>query len=121
VRQALKVDLDGDGRKDLLIHADAPSKRCGKGKPCRFSAVLVRAQGKTLPIVWSTDKGDRRADTRKRGTLMLTYRIGALADLDGDSRFEIVIEQDYQEGGGGVVAQLWRSKVRIRVNYVAGM
>lgn len=52
---------------------------------------------------------------------MLNYRIAALADLDGDGMLEIVVEQDYREGGGGLVARFRSGRVEILTSYVAGM
>ena len=114
VLQAFQVDLDGDGQEEVVIAAGQA------GSEPHFSAVLVRSGKTTIPVVWSTDKEDRRAGTRAPETLILTSRIAALADLDGDGVFEIVIEQDYYEGGGGVVARFRRGKLAILVNYVAG-
>jgi len=114
VLQAFQVDLDGDGQEEVVIAAGQT------GSEPHFSAVLVRSDKKMLPVVWSTDREDRRIGARAPETLTLTSRIAALADLDGDGVIEIVVEQDYQEGGGGVVARFRRGKLEILVNYVAG-
>jgi hypothetical protein len=114
VLQAFQVDLDGDGPEEVVIAA------AQTGSEPHFSAVLVRSGKRTRPIVWSTDKEDRRAGARAPETLTMTYRIAALADLDGDGLFEIVVEQDYQEGGGGVVARFRSGTLEVLVSYVAG-
>ena len=119
VVQSFAVDLDGDRRKELVTVVGGKKGR-NRGRAGDFSAVLVRSKGTTYPVAWSFKKGDFRLGKKRGGTLFLTYRLAALADLDGDGVFELVVEQDYGEGGGAVVVRFRRGKVKYLLDVALG-
>ena len=111
IRQAFSVDLDGDGRKEVLLAgANATSPWDAKNMEKRYSWVILRytksGKGITKVLLF---------DAEPKGMFYLN-RIRAIADLDGDGAMEVVTSSDYHEGQSG---QLWTFKKGMPVHIMA--
>lgn len=114
--QLLRTDLDGNGREDILIVAASDPVTFGEGimngvyaeRAGQYSLVLVR---EALPSgVKTSVLGERLFKTAPSpGTFpeMLTQRIGAVADLNGDGSMEVLVDDYVHEGEGTTV---WQSR-----------
>ncbi|UQN07150.1 hypothetical protein [Deinococcus sp. QL22] len=112
--QLLRTDLDGNGRDDILMVAASDPVTFGEGvmnggyaeRAGQYSLVLVR---ESLPGgVKTSVLGKRIFKTAPApGTFpeMLTQRIGAVADLNGDGRMEVLVDDYVHEGEGTTVWQ----------------
>jgi hypothetical protein len=115
ITQAYKVDLDGDGKEEVVIvanrYAQGFRELSGVGNETSagdYTLVLVRkiidetVQNIVLAkAVWL--KGGE-------GPLPRANHISAIADLNGDGVMELVFYNAYHEGSGSVVVQLHGSK-----------
>jgi hypothetical protein len=115
ITEAYKVDLDGDGKEEVVIvanrYAQGFRELSGVGNETSagdYTLVLVRkiisekVQNIVLAkAVWL--KGNE-------GPLPRANHISAIADLNGDGVMELVFYNAYHEGSGSVVVQLNGSK-----------
>jgi hypothetical protein len=115
ISQAYKIDLDGDGKDEVVIAANHYARGLhelsGVGNatsPGDYSLVFVRkiVDGKAQNIfivkaVWL--KGDD-------GGLPRGNHISAIADLNGDGVMEIIGYDAYHEGSSSYVTELKRNK-----------
>jgi hypothetical protein len=115
ITQAYKIDLDGDGKEEVVIaanrYAQGFRELSGVGNETSagdYTLVLVRkiigekVQNIVLAkAVWL--KGNE-------GPLPRANHISAIADLNGDGVMELVFYNAYHEGSGSVVVQLNGSK-----------
>jgi hypothetical protein len=111
IHQALRCDLEGDGKDEVLIAAaslarlspdsTAPAPRA---QPGNYQVVLLRKlagqEVKTFVLTqdWYGADADQQVPT--------IDRVGAVLDLDGDGAQEIVLTWEYYEGYGVQVFQL---------------
>ncbi|HEY8562059.1 MAG TPA: VCBS repeat-containing protein [Pyrinomonadaceae bacterium] len=117
--QAFSVDLDGDGREEVILTATR-ADRSFQPKPKRrtydgFSVVLIRktVNGKIRNIVLDGEfhpKSDAFYDG-------YTYAVSSVADLNGDGKLEILLHGEYYEGSSTGVYELNGSKA----SYVEGL
>lgn len=97
IRQAFRVDLEGDGQEEVLLTVSSYdqiiSPNAEKGD---YSFVLLRkiVGGKAQNIVVT---GDFITNPIKFGTPG-KYEISSIADLNGDGKLEIIIYGAYYEG-----------------------
>lgn len=98
-----RVDLEGDGVDEVLIEASRITEGSLLDNPAGdYSVVLVRhlvdEQVRTSVIrgYAVTAKDDSAAST----VLLPTSELNAVADLNGNDHFEIVVRTGYYEGGG---------------------
>ncbi len=117
ITQAYRVDLDGDGKEEVVIVANRYAKGfrelSGVGNETSvgdYTLVLVRKiVGEKLQnivlakAVWLTGYG-------YDGPLPRANHLSAIADLNGDGVMELVFYSAYHEGSGSVVIQLNGSK-----------
>lgn len=106
ITQLLRVDLDGDGKEEVLTTAthytrieELMTARAGD-----YSLITLRRidgdEVKTLIVNGEVyPKGDENAAPN-------TYEIAAVLDLDGDSTLEVLVRTAYYEGGGMEVYKL---------------
>jgi hypothetical protein len=97
--QVIRADLDGDGADEIIVVADRLEGTADlDAEPGDYSLVFVRYTGLgRTTVLW-----DRIAETVSDGsepaTWLVVERIGAVADLNGDGRMELVAQQDYFDG-----------------------
>jgi hypothetical protein len=99
IRQALRVDLTGNGDEELLVVATRLAEQRTTIAPGDYSLVaLVPAdrQGAELVV------GEFHTEAAEFGA-SLEYQILGLFDLNGDGSLEIVVGWGYYEGGGTAV------------------
>jgi hypothetical protein len=112
--QLLRTDLDGNGRDDILMVAASDPVTFGESvmngiyanRAGQYSLVLVR---EALPGgVKTSVLGERIfkvAPLPDAFPEMLTQRIGAVADLNGDGSMEVLVDDHVHEGEGTAVWQ----------------
>ncbi|MDB5044462.1 MAG: hypothetical protein JWQ08_512 [Deinococcus sp.] len=112
--QLLRTDLDGNGRDDILMVAASDPVTFSDGimttlyaeRAGQYSLVLVR---ESLPGgVRTSVLGERLFKTSPAADAfpsVLTQRIGAVADLNGDGRMEVLVDDYVHEGEGTAVWQ----------------
>jgi hypothetical protein len=106
ITQLLRVDLDGDGKEEVLTTAIhyTKSDELMTAKSGDYSLITLRRldgdKVKTLIVNGEVyPKGDENAAPN-------TYEVAAVLDLDGDGTLEILIRTAYYEGGGMEVYKL---------------
>lgn len=106
IRQAYKVDLDGDGIDEVILaatnrSAEMPVPGAAAGE---YSFLLVRKMigGKVKNIVIA---GEFHPRAVKFGAIS-EYQLSAIADLNGDGKMEVIMYSAYYEGAGSVVYEI---------------
>jgi hypothetical protein len=97
IRQALRVDLEGDGQEEVLLAVTSydsfikPSAEKGD-----YSFILLRkiVGGKVRNIVVTGDFITKKIEFGAPGK----FEISSIADLNGDGKMEIVVYGAYYEG-----------------------
>jgi hypothetical protein len=110
IKQAFRVDLDGDGKEEVILAASyfksgAVSARASAGD---YSFLMLRkiVNGQPKNIVIA-------GEFIKKGSQFIAmneYGISTIADLNGDGRMEIVMRSRYYEGVGSVVYEVTGAK-----------
>jgi hypothetical protein len=102
ISQVVRGDLDGDGSDEVVVVAEHLADPEGLvAQPGDYSVAFVRhLQGGE---VRSTVIASSVAES---GPFVEVFRVGALADLNGDGRMEIVLDGLYYEGSGVTVHEL---------------
>lgn len=99
VTQVVRGDLDGDGTDEVLVTAERAAPDGGSGLVNDVAIVFLRrVVGSTVEneLVDATYPGQEEAPGSE------AYRVAALADLNGDGRMEVVVD-DFSYGGAGVM------------------
>lgn len=106
ITQLFRVDLDGDGKEEVLTTAThyTKSDELTTAKAGDYSIITLRRidgdRVKTLVVNGEVyPKGDENAAPN-------TYEVAAVLDLDGDGTLEILVRTAYYEGGGMEVYKL---------------
>ena len=116
MKQILQVDLEGDGINEVLIVAEDVSE-----------GLIAQDGDYSIAFVRRTVSGDVQTDILGESVIVTadnplvnSYSVGAVADLNGDARMEIVLTAAYYEdlrGGVGIrsgraaatdLRELWR-------------
>jgi hypothetical protein len=96
VAQVVRADLEGDGSAEVLVMAEQliePSS--SMASPGDWSVAFVRrVVGGTV----QTSVVESHTTTEHDAPFLSLYRVGAVADLNGDGRLEVVVNQRYYEG-----------------------
>lgn len=118
ITQAIRIDLDGDGREEVIVsasyYADGLVSATGpmaiRPKAGDYSLVflrkLVRGRVQTTII-----DGEFYPFIKEDTGPPNQYRIGAVGDVDGDGTMEVVVRSDYYEGDASTVYKLKRNKL----------
>lgn len=117
IQEGYKVDLDGDGRDEVVIIASRFEKGIGElsgvshgSYPGDYTIVLVRTvineKAENLFLI----KDIRLKENE--GPLVRGYHLSAIADLNGDGVMEIVLYGAYHEGSSSSVIQIKGSKAK---------
>jgi hypothetical protein len=101
IKQLLRVDLEGDGIKEVIVVAEDATLGFFP-EPGDYSIVFMRkiVQG----VVETMVLGESVAVDIEEGDLQYTFSIGAVADLNGDRQMEVVLDWYYYEGSG---VEIW--------------
>jgi hypothetical protein len=100
IKQALTVDLEGDGINEVLVVTEDISDPGLLAEEGDYSLVfLSKAVGgsvQSLVIAESVVTDLAEGET----PFVLSFAIGSVADLNGDGKMEMVISSNYYEGSG---------------------
>jgi hypothetical protein len=111
ITQVIRVDIDGDGREEVLVsatyYADGLSSHA---RPGDYSVIFLRqvVKGKVVTSLLEGDFFPKGVDFGAPGE----HRVGALLDLNGDGVMEIILFGRYYEGDWASVFRLEGGKVR---------
>lgn len=121
INKVIGVDLDGDGVREVVIEAaplsDMVPRTMENGAKTDYTAILIRfvRNGRAQTVVVA------HHDTRQDGVLGGADQLRAIADFDGDGKFEIVCSSDYYEGQSAAVYSFRSGVVKKLVEYGAGV
>jgi hypothetical protein len=100
LKQILQVDLEGDGINEVLVVAEDVSE-----------GLLAQDGDYSIVFVRRTRSGDVQTDILGESVIVTadnplvnSYSVGAVADLNGDARMEIVLTAAYYEG---IFVEVW--------------
>jgi hypothetical protein len=102
LKQILQVDLEGDGVNEVLVVAEDVTEGL-IAQDGDYSIVFMR---QTVQGAVRTSILGESVVVTASGPFVLSYSIGALADLNGDTVMEIVLTAAYYEGIG---VEAWES------------
>ncbi len=115
--QAVLVDLEGDGDKELVIQAttqDHPSHMPTPGRD--FAMVMICYDGFA-----ATSRETMLLDVVIDSYLYQHNYIRTIADIDDDGKFEIVLNSDYYEGNATSVWAMRGTRVRKLIEMGVGV
>ena len=103
ITQHLRVDLDGDGEEEVLLAATHYPSAEGEGNAPmaagsgNYSFVALRRvlDGKVVTQILDGEFYPKSMEFNAPNV----HRVGAVLDLDGDGKMEIVLHSQYYEGG----------------------
>lgn len=98
---AYSVDLDGDGKQEVLLQAASKgfsTQSTADPKKTDYSALLMRKVGSNGSV---TTTVLAEALTPLNGMTHNTFR--SIVDLDGDGKYEVIASMDYYEGQEGAI------------------
>jgi hypothetical protein len=97
IKQLLRVDLEGDGVNEVLVVAEDVTESLF-AEVGDYSIAFVR--GAVADDVQTAILGESVIDSEDDAPLVYAFSIGAVADLSGDGRMEVVVSAAYYEGLG---------------------
>ncbi len=125
ITQALRTDLDGDGREEVILSANQPGFSIREGiiegryaqEVGDYGLLMVRKLLSDTDLrifVLDVTHLDKPFDGTEGMPTMITRRIGAILDLDGDGKMEIITEDWVHEGVGSTVWR-WNGRQFVKV------
>lgn len=100
MKQILHVDLEGDGVNEVLVVAEDVSE-----------GLIAQDGDYSIAFVRRSVSGDVQTDILGESVIVIadnpvvnSYSVGAVADLNGDARMEIVLTAAYYEG---IFVEVW--------------
>lgn len=98
--QVVRVDLDGDGRNEIVVVAESIADQQGMfGRVGDYSVVFVRTVVEE-EVVTSVIAETVPEDEPGVMPFVQSHRVAAAADLNGDGRMELAVAGKYYEGAG---------------------
>lgn len=102
VLQLVRVDLDGDGRNEVVVVAERIADQQSLiARPGDYSIVFVRSVVDEQ-VVTSVLADTLAEDEPGVAPFVQSHRVSAAADLNGDGRMELAVAGKYYEGAGVV-------------------
>lgn len=116
LEQALRVDLDGDGRDEVILAAERQRGSITSTRAGDYSVLLLRLWEQdrvvTHPVLADLYTQDCTAECAPR-----RYRVFSTLDLNGDGHLELIVTiQDYEALGQAVYSLDDLGQVRLRWN-----
>jgi hypothetical protein len=102
VAQVVRADLEGDGSAEVLVMAEQPNQPDSFAQPGDWSVAFVR---RVVGGDVQTSVIESHVVTEASPYLPL-FRVGAVADLNGDGRLEVAINMTYYEGSSTTVYEV---------------
>jgi hypothetical protein len=94
--QGFQTDIDGDGTQEVVLTAehrgDGTEHVTASAKAGDYSAVMIVKDGKATMIAYDIQTKDVEFGAP------LEFRVVGVADLNGDSRMDLVVSSSYYEG-----------------------
>ena len=107
LRQVVRTDLEGDGVDEVIITAghDGVFGFDGELAAGDYSIAILRrlVEGEVQTAILGFFKVDDDFDPTIDVPYIVTYRVTAVADLNGDGRMEIAVNDRYYEGSGTII------------------
>ncbi|HEU0172565.1 MAG TPA: hypothetical protein VFR26_13985 [Acidimicrobiales bacterium] len=104
VAQVVRADLDGDGLAEVLVMAEQHGQPGSSlAAPGDWSAAFVR---RVVGGAVQTTVVESHLTTDVDAPLLPQYRVGAIADLNGDGRLEVVLNMSYYEGSETTIREV---------------
>lgn len=121
INKVVGVDLDGDGVREVVIEAaplaDMVPRTMEDGQKTDYTSILIRFVKNGKPMTLVVD----HHDAKQYGALGGADELRAIADFDGDGKYEIVCSSDYYEGQSAAVYSFRKGVVKKLVEYGAGV
>ena len=120
------VDLDGDRKPETVWEVSSVTKAhertMTQGSKGDFTAIFIERGGQKHSLESATQFAMvSMHDARLDGVLAAADRLRAIADFDGDGRYEMVCSANYYEGQSAAVYSYRAGVVRKLVEYGAGV
>jgi hypothetical protein len=99
VVQVVKADMDGDGRNEVIVVAERIADPGLFARADDYSVVFLRRvvdERLTTTVVEESIPVPKPGET----PFVMSHRVAALADLNGDGRMELALSNRYYEGAG---------------------
>lgn len=113
ITQAFKIDLDGDGRDEVLMTAtNLRDDFFTRLKPGEYSLVLLRKMTAAGVRDFMVDGNIYKSGEDDSGPKQ-RYEVTGIADLNGDGKMEVVIYAEYYEGAGTAAFELRGGKLEL--------
>jgi hypothetical protein len=100
VEQVIRVDLDGDGTDEVLVTARHPDAGTSLGAQAGHHSVVLLRRVVGAGVETTALFQDLHLQPDVDYPSMLTGRVMAVGDLNGDGTMEVAIEWHYFEGSG---------------------
>lgn len=110
ITQLLRVDLEGDGKEEVLLSAtNYTDAELISPKIGDYSFVILRrVVGGQVRTQLLEGNFYPRLD---EGLVPDVHEVGGLLDLNGDGRLEVILHSHYYEGGGSTVWELKKDRL----------
>lgn len=107
VAQVVRADLDGDGRDEVLVVAERIAAEGLLAQPGDYSVVFMRRiAGEGEDVVTTIVEQSIPEIAPGVTPFVLSHRVSAAADFNGDGRMEVAISSRYYEGAGMAIYEL---------------
>lgn len=105
VNQIIRTDLENDGQDEMLISATLYTDEfLSSADAGNYSVVLMEkiVDGKhiIIPVIYEL------YIERTEAIAPMTYSIGGILDIDGDGKYEIILQWQYYEGAGVIIIRM---------------
>lgn len=110
IKNAYRIDLDGDGKDEVIIHGEKFKRFGASTAKGDYSFIIVRKivgkRVKTIELVGEYYKKNVGFAAPNR------HEISSILDLNGDGKMEVVLFGQYYEGSWSVAYEIKKSKAK---------